>query len=291
MATATLAPVLVRGRADINARWPQRDRRSDGWIGDRAHQRQGSKSDHNPDPRGIVHALDIDADGIDTALLVAALCAHPSTQYVIYNRKIYSRSYGFRPRAYIGSNPHTSHIHWSIQHGSTWENHNSRLKLEPRLPAIIKVSNTTPTRSWSADLIKGMPLTRKGSKGRQVRRDQGLLTLYGHRLRIDGDFGTFTDRAVRNLQASRRLRVDGIVGINTRAAMLRGTTLSQLRRNNWGHYVSVFQVFATALGYPLAADGQYGPATERAARQIQARYGLAVDGVVGPQTWTVVCTR
>jgi len=45
-------------RKQIDAKWPKRDRRSDGWIGDPAHAAR--VSDHNPDRDGIVHALDID---------------------------------------------------------------------------------------------------------------------------------------------------------------------------------------------------------------------------------------
>ena len=47
-------------REQVNARWPDRDKRSDGTIGDTAHAAR--KSDHNPDADGWVKALDIDAD-------------------------------------------------------------------------------------------------------------------------------------------------------------------------------------------------------------------------------------
>ena len=47
----------VRLRDQIDRRWPNRHKRSDGWIGDAAHAAR--KSDHNPID-GVVFALDID---------------------------------------------------------------------------------------------------------------------------------------------------------------------------------------------------------------------------------------
>jgi hypothetical protein len=57
---ARLVAAGVTLRAQINKRWPTREKTSDGWIGDRAHAAR--KSDHNLDAHGWVHALDVDAD-------------------------------------------------------------------------------------------------------------------------------------------------------------------------------------------------------------------------------------
>ena len=47
-------------RKQVDRRWPKRDRGADGIIGDKAHQAR--PSDHNPNSRGFVDAIDIDAD-------------------------------------------------------------------------------------------------------------------------------------------------------------------------------------------------------------------------------------
>jgi hypothetical protein len=109
---AQLAKSLRNLRSEVNARWPKRDKRSDGWIGDRSHRNRAS--DHNPDARGWVHAIDIDASGVVPSVVIRAAINHPSTNYVIYNRVIYSRRFGFKPRRYRGANPHKTHIHVSI---------------------------------------------------------------------------------------------------------------------------------------------------------------------------------
>lgn len=111
-----LAPSLIALRAETNKRWPNRDHRSDGSIGDASHSAR--ISDHNPDwdDGGVVRATDTDIDGIDVGLFLRSTIGDQRVQYVIHNRRIYSRTWGFTSRVYIGSNPHTAHIHVSLRH-------------------------------------------------------------------------------------------------------------------------------------------------------------------------------
>jgi hypothetical protein len=111
-----LAASLVTLRSEVNNRWPERSKVSDGWLGDTAHQAR--VSDHNPDANGCVHAIDVTAAGIDPMWLVRLLIAddHKRVRYVIFNRKIYQRDRGWVARDYTGSNPHTHHVHVSIEH-------------------------------------------------------------------------------------------------------------------------------------------------------------------------------
>lgn len=112
-----LAPSLDRLRAEVNERWPLRDKTSDGWIGDEKHSSR--ESQHNPDwappDPGIIRALDVDIDGIDKQALLDELIGDPRVWYVIHDRHIWSRTYGFAKRVYAGPNPHHGHIHVSIR--------------------------------------------------------------------------------------------------------------------------------------------------------------------------------
>lgn len=117
---AYLANSLVVLRNEVNASNPNRDKGSDGWIGDAAHQAR--VSDHNPDKKGCVHAADFDKDGIDPDRLVSVAIKHPSCAYVIWNRTIWERDRNFAAHAYTGDDPHTGHAHVSINYTSAAEN-------------------------------------------------------------------------------------------------------------------------------------------------------------------------
>lgn len=126
---AVLTKGGVKLRDQINKRWPKRDKRSDGWIGDRAHAAR--ISDHNPDRKGIVRAIDIDENlgigvlrnGRQARILADQLLDYAASglpgadrlKYVVYENRIASGTYRsvwwkWRP----GSWGHTAHIHVSF---------------------------------------------------------------------------------------------------------------------------------------------------------------------------------
>lgn len=127
---ARLVAAGVKLRQQIDKAFPGRDKRSDGWIGDRAHQ--GRKSDHNPDKRGFVHAIDIDADLIPWNPRASKKAAQELAdqiveyaasgrlgcnriKYVVYNDRIASGTYSrtwwqWRGKGY----GHMHHIHVSF---------------------------------------------------------------------------------------------------------------------------------------------------------------------------------
>lgn len=123
MTTAFLVPSLVQLRTTFNGRFPQRDKTSDGWIGDAAHQLTSSK--HNPDAEGRVHAIDVDRDLRDDGgvamqdvidrILTNQRAGDRRLQNIIFNRRIWSRSWGWTPRDYDGENPHEKHAHFECR--------------------------------------------------------------------------------------------------------------------------------------------------------------------------------
>jgi hypothetical protein len=109
-------------RLQVDDTYPDRDRTSDGWVGDVRHSARAS--DHNPDSKGIVRAIDIDRDlsGKAKPDLMPdladqiRLCAKSDKRisYIIFNGKIASSRMGWRWRKYSGINPHTKHCHISF---------------------------------------------------------------------------------------------------------------------------------------------------------------------------------
>ena len=65
-------------------------------------------------------------------------------------------------------------------------------------------------------------------------------------------------------------------------------TPALLRRGLSGVAVRDLQQTLSALGYPVKADGMFGPATERTLRAFQRDHGLGADGVAGPDSFAAM---
>ena len=118
-----------------------------------------------------------------------------------------------------------------------------------------------------------MSYLRKGVSGEPVRLLQEKLGVPA-----DGIFGPATEAALKAYQQKNGLAVDGIAGPDTFSRMGLGE-LVLLAPGTRGEAVKKLQ---TALGIP--ADGQFGPATEKALIAFQTANGLEADGLAGPKT-------
>jgi len=203
-----LAESLVELRNQINARWKNRDKSSDGTIGDTSHQAR--KSDHNPDEDGVVLAMDITHDpahGLDCAELAENLIASrdPRISYIIWNKKISNpdvQDWKWRP--YNGSNPHDKHMHISVKKKGADDD-----------AAWLAVAATTIAEGPSGIPAGKLPNLKYGVYGDAVKILQLLLGA-----KITGVFDDTTNNTVKDFQKKSGLVVDGIVGPYTWGAMV-----------------------------------------------------------------------
>ena len=119
-----LSKAAAQLREQIDDSYPDRQRKSDGWVADYNHQRRG-KSDHIPDPKAnfVVRAIDVDArlsdDKRTSAYLADQIRLYAKREgrihYVIHLGMIASPIMNYKWRRYRGYNPHNHHIHISFR--------------------------------------------------------------------------------------------------------------------------------------------------------------------------------
>jgi hypothetical protein len=162
MAAWVLVPCGEQLRRDVSRIAPNRDKTSDGTIGDAAHQQR--VSDHNDDEVGRVpirdadskhevHAWDADDDlrepglaMITIVLFLVDRCRRGlerRLRYIIYAGWIWEASNGWNRRAYNGDNPHNEHAHFSFSYETNLEADTSSWHLEE-----IPVALTEGDKDW-----------------------------------------------------------------------------------------------------------------------------------------------
>ena len=128
----------------------------------------------------------------------------------------------------------------------------------------------------------------EGAEGPTVTGIQYLLRARGFTVAADGVFGPQTRAKVIDLQTTDGIPADGVVGPVTwpKLVMQTGPGAS-------GDAVRAVQQFGLVRSpgdTELVVDGSYGPATKERVEFFQESWGLTLDGIAGPETWSFLST-
>lgn len=135
--------------SQLDAAAPNRNKRSDGSIGDTAHSNR--TSDHNPNEKGVVCARDFTHDpagDMDCQVLADALKKSKDRRikYVIWNGQIMSGAHSTRAwvwREYTGPNPHKTHLHISVIADPAGYDNPAPWQIGVKPPLVLVVDGTT----------------------------------------------------------------------------------------------------------------------------------------------------
>mgnify|MGYP001591418517 CR=1 FL=1 len=174
MSAWTLVPCLATLRDEFDELAPHRDKASDGSVADARHV-AGGNSDHIGDEQAAalrrkdadkvneVHAVDVDVDlrragwtmrrAVDLIVDRHRRGLDDRLQYVIYDGKIASRSWGWTWRDYDGPNPHDKHAHFSSRYTSAAESNTKPWGLLTAAAPKKEPDMATPLTTADADLV------------------------------------------------------------------------------------------------------------------------------------------
>lgn len=148
-------------------------------------------------------------------------------------------------------------------------------------PPAVEQIPAIPTTRFSAYRTLAL---KPGSTGMPVRVLQGGLGV-----KVTGSYDNQTARTVVALQKAWRLPATGRMDLKTwnrldlKVQPWLGYLNTTLTRPATGPAVKALQ-----QALRIGADGVFGAQTQAAVMTIQARYGLAANGVVTPQTWKAI---
>jgi Putative peptidoglycan binding domain len=226
-------------------------------VGDAAHASRAS--DHNPWIRdnniGVVTAADYFFPSYILQQFVDELIQlrDPRIKYIIHNRKIW-RSYKshenhpdpWTPQDYKGINAHLSHVHLSINAQKRFFDDNTKW-------TIFLQMTRPPTAPPSRNQTKRVTLM-------QFPLPAGYF--FGPKDRQPGQPKVEWQRSISGYYHK---RANGQKGHDALA-----TYQARMRDRGWKN---------------MDADGLYGPKTAEITKAFQREKRLAVDGLIGPQTW------
>jgi len=215
----------------------------------------------------------------------------------------------------------------------TWKTYTTQPSLNPETPMVVTptpdpgqqsweglgISTATPTigiatpyvpptatPSPTPTVTPTSSLLRLGSQGDAVANVQAALKRLGYfEGKTDGDFGEYTENAVKSFQEQNGLTPDGIVGPSTLAKLSSSSAKTArptatptpkptntpsyqntyLENGSRGAKVTQLQTRLISLGYlEGSASSSFCDITEMAVISFQTRNSLDSDGVAGPGT-------
>jgi peptidoglycan hydrolase-like protein with peptidoglycan-binding domain len=155
-------------------------------------------------------------------------------------------------------------------------------------PSILG-ENTTPVEPYNG--------LKKGDYGSRVTKLQKQLYDLGYSIVVDGEFGSGTEKVVKQFQKDNMLSLTGEANealLGLLESKLNPPTVQEeklitgsfLKKGNVGGSVLMLQKKLTKKGIKpiLVEDGVYGENTVKAVKNFQQKNKIKVDGIAGPQT-------
>jgi hypothetical protein len=222
---ARLVKAGVTLRDQLNQKFPKRDKRSDGWVGDKAHQAR--PSDHNPDKNGWVHAIDIDENmgsgegrkGATAREFADQLIKYAREgkdggrlKYVVYENMIASGTHADKFWTWRKGNwGHTQHIHVSFTDKAQNDGSKFDLPIFKNEPVAPATSNNQNNATVSVP-FPGNAFASFGARNDYVKKMQKQLIKKGYKIPsgATGNYFQQTQKAVQEFyRREMKLTSDG----------------------------------------------------------------------------------
>jgi hypothetical protein len=120
-----------------------------------------------------------------------------------------------------------------------------------------------------------------GNTGAKVTALQYLLTASGKKVDVNGKYDSTTVSAVKSVQSSKKLTVDGQAGPNTLTALM-----ASVKQGDSNARVSAVKTLLALAGYGTDSGTGFGATTTASLKAFQAGAGLTASGAADAKTWS-----
>ncbi len=120
-----------------------------------------------------------------------------------------------------------------------------------------------------------------GNTGAKVTALQYLLSAAGKKVNVNGKYDSTTVSAVKSVQTSKKLTVDGQAGPNTITALM-----ASVKQGDSDARVSALKTLLALAGYGIDSGTSFGATTTASLKAFQTAAGLTASGAADAKTWS-----